>query len=482
MIRLVVDDDADPQHTETLNRFLRPDVGLVVVHAPPRADAAALAREVLDALGRPIAARQRTGAAVVEWAQAWLAAAPRPAQLIVYGAWRLTPSATKWLSQLADRGPTVWLIVHDDTAVPEHVEVIAQERWDWPRFAAHRFYDEPESCGPVGLPEWGSPYLPPFPWSRRYVQDLDRETLNRIAPLATTFHVIGQRLDELCGKPTMHRLGVTAAVARLALISSRPSDLSVFCRLLEEEVFLRGALLVCDPRAIAELFQPGGPADPIIAELHHNRSDPLHANPRLALADLIQLGSSQPAPVLFARDGSHVLLDDGTQAPIPPWHRWTACACAYLADIETGDPGVSASTLRMSAYLELPEFHYQNHPVGIAELQPLSALVSQYVQFTKLRSTALDDEAPEPDSEGDGEALTPAAAEMLHQIWEARPKWRVTDAGPQPPADPAVRWLVDRGLATIDPHGAPKLAPWLLEVLQDRHSWGHGPQLSSYGA
>jgi len=440
---------------------------------------AALAREVLHALGRPVVARQRPVAVVVDWAHAWLASAPGPAQLVVYGAWRLTPSAVEWLIELADQGPTVWLIVHDDTAVPDYVEVTAQERWDWPRFAAHRFHDDTENREAGGLPEWGSPYLPPFPWSRRYVQDLDRETLNRIAPLTTTFHVIGQRLDDLCGKPTMHRLGVTAAVARLALISSRPSDLSVFCRLLEEEVFLRGALLVCDPRAIAELFQPGGPADPIIAELHHSRSDPMHADPRLALANLFQFASAEPEPRLFARDGSHVLLTDATQAPIPPWHRWTARASAHLADLRTGDPDLSAKTLHMSVYLELPEFLYQSHPIGIAELQPLSTLISPHVRFAALKLNALD---PEPDREDDGEALTPDAAAMLHQMWQTHPQSRRTDAGPRPPADPAVRWLVDRGLATINPDGAPDLAPWLRDVLRDRNRWGHGPRFSSYGA
>ncbi|MBF6621661.1 MAG: hypothetical protein ITG02_15705 [Patulibacter sp.] len=479
MIRLIVDDAADPDRTEDLNRLHRPDAGLVVMHAASRASPAAFARELLDALGRPVAVREAaSAAAIVDWAHAWLVSAPRPAQLVVYGAWRLTPGTAEWLARIAEHGPTVWLIVHDDSAVPEYVEELAQERWDWQRFAAHRFHDDSEEREDFGLPDWGSPYLPPFPWSRRYVQSLDRETLNRIAPLATTFHVLGQRLDELCGKPTMRRLGVTAAVARLALVSSRPSDLSVFCRLLEEEVFLRGGLLVCDPGAIAELFRPGGPADPIIAELHHSRSDPLHANPRLALADLVQLGSNQPPPVLFARDGSHVVLDDGTQAPIPPWHRWTARASAYLADLETDDPGTRPIALSMSAYLELPEFRYQGRPIGIAQLQPLSMLIAPHLRFS-----TLDQRDPGPDGEDDVEAMTPETAEMLHRIWEARSRWRRTGNVPKPPAeDPVVRWLVDHELVTIDPHGAPDLAPWLLDVLQDRHTWSHGPRLSSFGA
>lgn len=496
MLVLVEEDHSDTATVTAVNELHAPTTGTVVVHAPYDCPRREFAIEVLNALGRPPQFDEPI-ATLIGWATSWLLAASPRCDLIVYGAGRVAPDTRRWITELAENDHiTVWAVSSPDERLVSAWTGAAA--WHWATFISRPWRQErlrrsaPKTlCGAPVPPDWGPDDLPPFPWTRQRIDELATGSPEYAAvlQLTLTYESSLEVVHRLLGGPRIEARGVLAAVAYLALISDSGPDLSVLLRHLEEDVFVRGGLLIVDPHKVTER----------IAELHADQrlgmgrrtgtEHDTNPDPRRGVGLLIsQLRRAErdafdaSANVVAADDGSTLVAGCGSTVHVPPWWRWTVRAAA-VSERETSPPNPRTPTLTDRSCLTSYSAISYREPSGDvhAALGPIIDAITPNARFHRLTPDAtkhpgtptarmpMTDSTTQP-------PLTAAAAQKVHELYELRAE-RMTHHDRIADDDPGLIWLVEHGLVHYNAAALPEMAPWLFDLMRRRLSGQINPEV-----
>jgi hypothetical protein len=477
----------DRSEVAWMNRIHHPDSGIVVVHVPPACDLRVLTGEVLRALDRPVAVRAKTpGRDLAAWVAAWLRSARPRCDLVLYGAWRLRPTALRWLKPLAaEAGINVWLL--SDRGVGD-TSVVAGPAWHWETFRTQPWrgvkdQDFTNTGPPTGAgDQWLDERLPPFPFWNLRVLELLEEPFLAVARLYREYLRIEGQLHDLLhpsraygwrsGPPDLR--DVLAAVARVTMIDRDPRNLAVFLRFLEETVWWSGGLVTFDIDAIAAAVNPPDPADRVAPPARYDPFEPRPANPQHAARyEIARTRSGRQLTSAVAvdttPDGGTLVLANGHKVTVPFESRWAVRAALALADHGTayrlGPTSAEAYRPGRRADPEQEDFEIVRRlefasssrgPHDRSTLERLSRHLGPHVGYSQIFNA--DDDRPLVSSEKTPlappatDTMPVAAAVILHQLWISHYGNRVRGATPQdpPPDDPGVRWLASCGLVERD--------------------------------
>lgn len=487
MLVHVEEDCSDASSVAAINTLHAPTAGTVVVHAPYGCPRREFAIEVLNALGRPPKDDEPTRQ-LVAWATSWLITAAPRCDLVIYGAARLASDSIRWLTELAKHDHvTVWFVSSPDEQ--HRIGTTDAPTWRWHTFitrpwpAEHALENGTNTlCGEPIPHGWPQGDLPPFPWTRRRIEEMPTRSPEYAAvlQLTLTYESVFAVIERVLGIPKLEARGVQAAVAYLSLISATAPDLSVLLRHLEEDVFLRGGLLVVDPQQVAERVATLR-ADHHFSAAHRTGTE--HDNDpdpgrgvsilvsHLRQAERKEFTTSQMASA--AIDGSTLVSGSGSILHVPSWWRWTIRAAAAMeADSprhsqRPASPGFTAMS-RLAGYSAIT-FREPVDPEDLhVALAPIIDAIAPVARFRRLADHETEDPttAAAPSLDAAGPPLTLAAAQRLHDLYERqsgqvnRRDGLVDDAG--------LAWLVEHRLADRNERGIPGMAPWLFDVMQDR--------------
>ncbi len=475
MLTTVFDETDDVSHVRWLNARHLPEQGIVVVHVPPGAALALLAAEVLRALGRVVPEKTPNFRAHGHvWAQAWISTARPRCDLVLYGAQRLTEPARAWLTDVA-KAPAVnvWLVATEE---PDDSE--SAPCWRWETFRSHPWHERTRSDELAGRPlprDWRHDDLPSFPLSHIRAHNLAQDSWEGLQRLGVTYASVRRyefnRLLSNQRPPALRN--VSAALARLTLITHDRPDLTVLSRYLEHDLFLHGAVLTIDLDAVLELAG----ADRPDRQVQPAPRDDGSCNPAEAARDVIGTLHQYGRPAAFtgycdiAADGTHAIELDGDRREIPPWGRWPLRAACWLSATGIAKPRDPKRSDRST-------HHLYGHLPPVADniannlrngLEPLTSSLQDaftYEPFVKTTTSAVTDR-------DDG-----FSTQVAETIWTLRTRRRFGDPVPRR-GDPGVRWLLDNDLAYEDVQndGRPALRAWLLDAIRD-DAFSRGPQFN----
>jgi hypothetical protein len=472
LLATVFDEIDDVANVRWLNARHLPEQGIVVVHVPPACTVRLLAAEVLRALGRSVPAKtpgiRDHGH---HWAQAWLSTARPRCDLVVYGAQRLTQPARAWLADVA-AGPStnVWLITLEEPAMADQGLV-----WRWETFQSHPWHERVRNDELAGFPlpaGWKREDLPPFPLSHVRAHILDPDAWQGIHRLGVTYTSVRRyefnRL--LSGDHPPAVRNVSAALARLTMISHDRPDLTVLSRYLEHDLFLHGAILTIDIDAVLSILGADH-ADHTAQRVHRDQGA---CNPAEAARDVVGTLHEFGRPTFagycdIAADGTHAVELDGDRREIPPWGRWPLRAACWLSDTTSSPPHQRrrhASSNRL--YGHLPPIADNVANDLRTGLEPLTSALQDAFTYEPYVAGA----TPEETTRADGFTVQAAQA-----IWTLRQHRRTQDRKPRA-TDPGVRWLLDNDLAfKHDDDGRPALRGWLLDAIKN-DAYSRGPKFN----
>ncbi len=139
---------------------------------------------------------------------------------------------------------------------------------------------------------------------------------------------------------------VSAALARLTLITQQRPDLTVLSRMLEHDLFLHGAILTINIDAVLQVVGGNRPDRGNPEQYREGGAcDPLRAAQEV-IGTLDEFGE-RPAFTShcdIAADGTHTIELDGTRREIPPWGRWALRAASWHAAADKRAPPPRAFT------------------------------------------------------------------------------------------------------------------------------------------
>jgi hypothetical protein len=256
---------------------------------------------------------------------------------------------------------------------------------------------------------------------------------------------------------------VSAALARLTLITHDRPDLTVLSRYLEHDLFLHGAVLTIDVESVLELAGANRPDRQVQPAPHGDRS----CNPAEAARDVIGTLHQYGRPAAFtgycdiAADGTHAIELDGDLREIPPWARWPLRAACWLSATGTAKPRDPKRSRRSTHHLygHLPPVS-DNIANNLRNgLEPLTSSLQDaftYEPFVKTTTSAVTDRE-------DG-----FSTQVAEASWTLRKRRRTGDPVPRR-GDPGVRWLFNNDLAyeDVENDGRPALHAWLLDAIRD---------------